>query len=185
MSLNSLLRARSVSVPTAVSFVVNAMNSEELLEIAELCTFAGVRKLDVSFMLPAGAAASANAADLCVSNERRKSFTEDFYAVARSFQGVLPMNLSSMGSHVFLEELKVRFPDWLIVRPNGDVRLDCSLPFVVGSVAKDSLEALWRHINECAHSRAVFEFLDECASQGARMTFNQDIGISSLEGAQN
>lgn len=48
----------------------------------------------------------------------------------------------------------------VIIRPNGDVRLDCTMPFVIGNVLQRPFSEIWRaHGNTCWQDPAVKDYI--------------------------
>lgn len=53
----------------------------------------------------------------------------------------------------------------IIIRPNGDVRLDCTLPFVIGNVLENSLSEIWTtYGNTCFSHPLLVEY---CKNQNS------------------
>ena len=57
-----------------------------------------------------------------------------------------------------------------IIRPNGDVRLDCMAPFVIGNVLKEPFRNIWRNkgINAWKNEKVLrfIESIDEISQKG-------------------
>lgn len=52
----------------------------------------------------------------------------------------------------------------LIIRPNGDVKLDCVLPYVLGNVLKTPIEVIWEKVYSLYKSNIIKEYIQNALS---------------------
>lgn len=68
----------------------------------------------------------------------------------------------------------------VVIRPNGDVRMDCTMPFTVGNVLQDSITDIWRNLgNSCWDHEIVTKYISELDEFGIHPTHknHQDLDI--------
>ncbi len=65
----------------------------------------------------------------------------------------------------------------LIIRPNGDVRMDCMMPFSIGNILKDDFKNLWNtKAIGCWSNNKVKEYIN-CKDKSIRNYVDKDIII--------
>lgn len=50
----------------------------------------------------------------------------------------------------------------VILRPDGNIRLDCGCPFVIGNILKDDFLHVWRNKSFCWNNDKVIEYIKSC-----------------------
>ena len=124
--------------------------------------------------------------ELQLSDEQRDWLSETIIAKQDEYQNAMEVLQTSDIADSF--ELYQRTPcNVMLVRPNGDVKLDCVLPFVIGNVQRQSLKEIWQAIGRSAWKHPKIEAFirsyqenhsfDKCE---ARPYVNKDIYIGAV-----
>ena len=60
----------------------------------------------------------------------------------------------------------------LIVRPNGDVKLDCILPFVVGNIKTDDIQSIWMKAKKIYDESFFLNYINEALNNKYNVVAN-------------
>lgn len=83
--------------------------------------------------------------DLILDESQKSAVMLNACEVRKKFKGKIDVQMSSF-MKLQLRQAALGTIDSVIIRPNGDVRLDCIAPFTVGNVRKKSFSRIWADI---------------------------------------
>jgi AdoMet-dependent heme synthase len=141
-----------------VAHTVHPASLETLPDMVELAAILGATRIICDEAMPVGRA-YANRGEITLSPAQRASMAETLYSLQHEYRNRLEVMRTSDPAHAF-SLAKATGSRVLLIRPNGDVKLDCVLPFVVGNVRKQRISEIWEAMgrNAWEHPR-VQEFI--------------------------
>jgi len=140
-AVNAAAMVKDVGLPLCIASTLMRSNYNELPEIIDLAAGIGANQIIIDGFMSTGAAAE-NREILVLPNGWRKKFFETIAQKRKEYDGQIQI-LSSMDPVIQLR-LDIAGPTKVaLIRPSGDVKLDCVSPFVFGNVRKYSLEQIW------------------------------------------
>ena len=146
-------------IPLRISSTILPRDIEHLEEFAHMAINLGATYLAVGEILPSGRAFE-NEELLLSADELNK-----FYSAVNKLQNHYKDKLIIQIASSLRSQLKHSAAETLngaIIRPNGDVRLDCTCPFVIGNVLRDDIEEIWAKYADCWQNPIVQKFIDSC-----------------------
>ncbi|PLK48185.1 radical SAM/SPASM domain-containing protein [Uliginosibacterium sp. TH139] len=118
----------------------------------------GASAIVIGDIMPSGRAT--DYPDLILTNEQRFVFLEKIKESKQRFYKKIDVQTSSF-IKLQLQQASAGVVDSAIIRPNGDVRLDCVAPFVVGNVRDMKFSDVWKDIpGDIWKSKAVSGYID-------------------------
>lgn len=158
-------------LPTVIAHTVFRINLDHFQEMAELALSLGAIELITGPCMPSGRAALDPAVQaLLLDAEGRERFVD---AVLRARMSEKIAGRRIAGGRTFkirpaagvAMSLRVRAIDpsqVMLIRPDGEVKVDCVLPFSVGNVRETDLESIWRQTASTIWRRPeVLEYISQ------------------------
>jgi len=139
-ALDASLKISNAGFPLVIAHTVTPDNIDKLSDMAELAYYLGATSLIVGESLPSGRAYK-NVEILL--NENQKNYMYDQLTKLQELYGSKLEIQRSGSAKNQLMRYKIGPNIGLIVRPNGDMRLDCMAPFIIGNVLKDDFKKIW------------------------------------------
>lgn len=160
-------------LPTTIAHVVTPLSVDYVEEMCDLAALLGTRQLFCDRGILVGRAAR-NRTETDLSTEQEERMRE--LLVAKQVQYMHHMVIKpaadpalSLRSYVS-EQAKV-----FLVRPNGDVKLDCIGPFVFGNATKERLSDIWKRMKFGWKHPDVLEFVQSIRSNRDLVTFDRGV----------
>ena len=98
--------------------------------------------------------------DLLLNTEQRIKMLQKFEENQTRYSGRMNVQRSA-GTRMSVLRYLTSPNTGLIVRPNGDLRLDCMTPFVIGNVLKNDFKLIWNEkASECWNHPKVQEYIN-------------------------
>jgi MoaA/NifB/PqqE/SkfB family radical SAM enzyme len=152
-----------VGLPVVAAFTACKLNLAEIGEFIDFCGLLGIGRVVIGEMIPVGRAAADLRSEM-LTDEDSARLEEIVDEKREKWRDILEV---SMPLPIEIQvKMKVLQPNSvLLVRPDGNVRIDCIIPFSVGNLRHESLEEVWArarliHFNEDLH-RYVLEVEDK------------------------
>ena len=150
--------------------------------MAKLAYRLGASSLMVGQVLPSGRA-NRYADEIYLSPVQENRMYELIEILAQEYRGKLELQRSSGIKNQF-DRYQIGPNLGCIIRPNGDVRLDCMAPFVMGNVLEEAFYDIWQRRGRRIWSDPrVQEFIasvDEEAQSGAiRNYIDADVRLNA------
>jgi MoaA/NifB/PqqE/SkfB family radical SAM enzyme len=156
-AVHAALNAADAGIPLAIANTIIPETIEDLPEMARLAYFCGAASLITGEVFPSGRGAIDEA--LLLNNEERARLWHIIEEQRVIFQGRMKIQ-RSMSNRSQLEGVSDLPAAGAIIRPNGDIRLDCTAPFVIGNVANASFYEQWQKSRGCWQDKRVKEYIE-------------------------
>lgn len=142
-------------IPLVIAHVVLKQNFHLLEEMIDLAYFIGANQILVGPVEYSGRATE-NYGKIALSEEQKKQLysivkkKHDEYAHRINVR-ITVDEVLSFRYHI------VEGNGVLLVRPNGDVKFDCILPYIIGNVRKQSLREIWETIGHKVYEHPIVQ----------------------------
>ncbi|MBV5308181.1 radical SAM/SPASM domain-containing protein [Chromatium okenii] len=159
-AVNAAYLFSGAGLPLRIAHSVTPENLVRLPEMVDLSYKLGAASIVCGRVMPSGRA-FLNEDVLSETDD----FIDEFYSIVEELQcryrGKIEI-LTTSDSLVDINKKKSLPNSAVIIRPNGDVRMDCTMPFVIGNVLKDNIVDIWRKFgNICWEHDAVNKYIYE------------------------
>ncbi len=146
---------KSIAVHT-----INNYNKDFLDDTFKLLKQLKVDRVVAGAALPMGRAVS-NSESVLLQYEERIELFRTLKKLSKKYIEELNINVSSFGGImdviVYLRDRE----NWIVVDSDGDVRLSCRMPFIVGNICEDSVEYLFDKIMYFQKSDYILDLLEK------------------------
>lgn len=130
----------NAGIPLTIAHSVSPGNLEKIDKMCDLAYSIGAASIMLGEINLSGRASENR--DLLLNDEQRIYLLEKYEENAAKYAGRMVVQRSASPKHSAIRYLD--HPNsGLIVRPNGDLRLDCMVPFVIGNVLKEDFKSIW------------------------------------------
>lgn len=160
-SWHKAIRAASLvheaGIPLVIAHVIAKQNFDYLDEMVDMAYFLGANQIIIGPVEYSGRATE-NYGELALTADQRES-------LYRKFKSKYCQYANRMAVKITLDEVMtfryrmVENNGVLLIRPNGDVKFDCILPYVIGNIRKQSIQAIW---DEIGHNVYEHPTVQEC-----------------------
>lgn len=158
-------------IPLRIASTVTPRDIEHLEEFVHMAINLGASYFMIGEVMPSGRAFDNE--EILLSREEMNSFCRTMDKLRNKYKDKLSISVSSTPS----VQLKFSSTEKLnvgIVRPNGDIRLDCTCPFVIGNVLRDDIEKIWAKYADCWKSPIVKKFIESCDPISGKNSFAEN-----------
>lgn len=144
-------------LPLVIAHTVTPQNLEGVSQMVDLVYQLGATAIILGEVLPSGRAYENGF--LILSIEQRNQLYCTIEELAVKYRGRMEVQRSS-GVHYQLNRYRITPNMGCIIRPNGDVRMDCMAPFVIGNVLQQSFADIWKEKGaNCWNDPAVLDYI--------------------------
>ncbi len=162
-AVNGAFEVSMRGIPLVIAHTVTPATLNRLPEMAVLAYQLGASALIIGQVLPSGRA-NKYSNEILLSIEQENEMHETIQRLTSEYQGRMEIKRSS-GVKLQFDRYKVGPNVGCIIRPNGDVRLDCMAPFVMGNVLQDDFYNIWKaRGNSIWNDPRVVEFINSVDS---------------------
>ncbi|KMV31451.1 hypothetical protein AB733_04820 [Photobacterium swingsii] len=155
----------SAGLPLRIAHSVTPENLSRLPDMVDLAYQLGASSIVCGAIMPSGRASN-DETIVCTS----EGFLTELYNIIQNKQCEYNGRMEVLSSSNLKEDIirKKNQPNSaIVVRPNGDVRMDCTMPFVLGNVFDDKFSAIWKkHGNSCWSHPKVNEYISKLDMYG-------------------
>lgn len=152
----------AVGIPLTIAHSVTPGNLDKIDEMCELAYSLGASSIIVGDVDLSGR--SADNKEIILDIEQRRTMLESIERNTARFSGKMLIQRSA--------ETRISVRHYLnsptsggIVRPNGDLRLDCMVPFTIGNIIEGDFLRIWQAKHEtCWKDPRVLEYIDRFQS---------------------
>ncbi len=156
-AVNGALMISDAGIPLTIAHSVTKSSLNHLDEMVDLAYKLGAGSVILGEILPSGRAISNS--DIILNKEQRNFLYGQIQELSDKYQGKIQVQRAA--------DLKMQMARYAcdinaggIIRPNGDFRLDCMAPFVIGNVLEKPLRDIWNEKGKYAwKSEAVQQFI--------------------------
>lgn len=140
--------------------IAHTVTPNTLYDIDNMCDLAyelGASTIIIGEVTPSGR--SNENEDIFLSYEQKNIMLQKIHDNLERYQGKMIINRST-NTKLQLQQYQNTPNNGVIIRPNGDIRLDCMTPFTLGNILKDDFKTVWleKGIN-CWHHSEVNKFI--------------------------
>lgn len=128
------LKIASTIIPTEIPFIEDLIN---------LAISLGASAIIIGDVMPSGRAYINK--NLILSPEEKKKFLTTIRKLQIKYEDKIIIE-TSYSIRTQLEYLSIGPLEGVIIRPNGDVRVDCVAPFVIGNVKTTPFDQIWKNV---------------------------------------
>lgn len=171
---NTAFMLSSAGLPVRIAHSVTPDNINELAAMIDFSYQLGASSIVCGAIMPSGRAA--NSENLVPSDN---AFLNKIYDTVEIMQKkyIGKMLILNSADHLTDINKKQKMPNSAcVVRPNGDIRMDCTMPFVIGNVKSHTVKEIWqRNGNSCWSSQDVTSYISKLDQYGNHPTHRNHI----------
>ena len=168
-AVNAAFMISGHGIPLTIATTIIPQNINKMFEMADLAYSLGASSLILGEVLRSGRAAQN--LKLMLSDEDRKLMKKNIKDIQKIYGK--KMLIQQGASEAFSLSLQKIYPlESAIIRPNGDVRLDCIAPFVIGNVLEDDIASIWQQKGQIVwQHNSVNEYVSCIINKGVHDTY--------------
>ena len=146
-------------IPLRIASAILPRDIEHLEEFVHMAINLGASYLVIGAVMPSGRAFDND--NIFLSREELNKFYIVMKDLQKRYANQLEIRISSSPRTQLNYSAEEKL-DGAVIRPNGDVRLDCTCPFVIGNVLRDDIEEIWAKYADCWQNPIVQKFIESC-----------------------
>ncbi len=139
-AVKGALEVSNQGIPLTIAHTVTPENLSDLEEMVELSCKLGAGTIILGEVLPSGRAITNE--NVILDYDQRNLMHEKIAALTKQYQDRVRIE-RSMSLSAAMQRYISTPNGGGIIRPNGDFRLDCMAPFVIGNVLEAPLKDIW------------------------------------------
>lgn len=140
-AVNAAFLLASAGLPLRIAHSMTPESIDYLPEFVELCYQLGASTIICGEIMLSGRAASNR--EVLFSERDYDKFYNMLIDLNKHYDNKI--NIATSAREEIQINSKIKRPnESILIRPNGDVRLDCIAPFVIGNVLQDHFSKIWR-----------------------------------------
>ena len=157
-AVNGALEISNAAIPLVIAHTVTPKNLNFIEDMVNLAYKLGANSIIIGEVMPSGRAYTNE--EIILNDEQKNFLLGKFEELSKKYQGKITVQRSAELKYQ-LERYSVEVNSGGIIRPNGDFRLDCMAPFIIGNVLEKSVKEIWcdKGINAW-HNQKVVEFIN-------------------------
>lgn len=172
-AVNGAMEISNAGLPLVIAHSVTPDNLPHLEEMVHLAYQLGANSIILGDILPSGRAVSNS--NLLLTPEQKNYLYKMIDELSKAYQGKIQIERSA-GLKTQMGLYTGRPNSGGIIRPNGDFRLDCMAPFIIGNVLKTPLKQLWQEKGITAwQSPLVQEYIASIHDDGTGATIRNHV----------
>lgn len=138
-------------LPLTIAHVLVKYNLDYLGEMVDTAYLLGASRMVVGKFVYSGRAIE-NRKELDLSDSEIKKAYKLIEAKRNEYKDRMDI-ASPLDSILYLRYRIIEPCNVILIRPNGDVKLDCVLPFKIGNVMEDSIQSIWDRVGKDGWTR--------------------------------
>lgn len=148
----------AAGIPLTIAHSVTPYNLDKVDDMCDLAYSLGASTIMLGEVNLSGR--TNDNKDLLLNYEQKSLLLEKYEENSARYSGRMEIRRSASTKNSVLRYLN--HPNsGLIVRPNGDIRMDCMAPFIIGNVVKDDFETVWKNKGKtCWQNEKVQEYIN-------------------------
>ncbi len=144
-AIGAIRLLKKYGIPVAISSVICRKNIDEIEGIVKMASELQVDCVLFSQVLPVGRTTLNN--DLILNEQQKKEYELIIDKVTESYAEKVLVR----SAQPYEEQIKKRalsMPYGILIRPNGDVKLDCLSETIVGNVFETAIDEIWNKVKK-------------------------------------
>ena len=177
-AVKAVFMLSSAGIPVMIAHSVTPENLYELDKMCSLAYELGAAGIILGEIMPSGRTFLNQ--EILLNHEQRNFLYEKINENAAKFSGKLQVQRSS-GTKIQLMRSQNSPMTGAIIRPDGNIRLDCVAPFVIGNVLDDDFCEVWqRKAPDIWSSQEIINYIDSWddideINHGIKNYFDSDV----------
>jgi MoaA/NifB/PqqE/SkfB family radical SAM enzyme len=156
-AVNGAYMISKEGIPLTIAHSVTPGNVYRVDKMCRLAYELGAGNIILGEVTPSGR--SANNLELLLSREEKNYLYQKIDELSAMYSGRMKVQRSST-AHNQLTRYVNTPNSGAIIRPNGDIRLDCMAPFVLGNIFEDDFEKQWKEkAGTCWENEKVQDYI--------------------------
>ena len=148
----------AAGIPLTIAHCVTPGNLDKIDDMCELAYSLGASHLMIGDVTLSGRTNQNR--DLLLNREQKNLLLQKTEENVAKYNGKMQIQHSSSAKNSVIRYLTMP-NQGCIVRPNGDMRLDCMAPFVIGNMLKDDFCKIWKEKKDiCWNNPKVQEYIE-------------------------
>lgn len=139
-AVNGALEVSQAGFPLVVAHTVTPQSMQYTEDMVKLAHSLGAGKIMIGEVLPSGRAIESN--DIIFTLEQKNELFSIIDKLSKKYMGIISIE-RSMDLKTQMDHYSSSNNNGGIIRPNGDFRLDCMAPFIIGNVLQSPIKELW------------------------------------------
>lgn len=131
----------AAGLPLTIAHSVTPGNIDKIDEMCDLAYALGASSIILGDINLSGRADSNR--EILLDRDQKSMLLELYESNAQRYAGRMLVRRAA-STKTSLERYSCTPTNGIIVRPNGDIRLDCMAPFTIGNILRDDFETVWR-----------------------------------------
>lgn len=165
-AVNGALEISNHGIPLVIAHSVTPKTLPYLEDMVNLAYSIGAGSIMVGEVLASGRAISNEG--LLLTHEQRNQLYELINGLSQKYAGKIKIE-RSMNISTSMERYMSQPNGGGIIRPNGDFRLDCMVPFTIGNVLEESIRSIWnRNGNTAWNNPKVLDYIKSIDNEKQR-----------------
>lgn len=158
-------------IPLRIASTITPKDINHLEEFIHMAINLGASYLAIGEILPSGRAFDNE--EILLSTAELNQFYSEIDKLQKIYRKDLTIQISS-SLRTQLKYSAFEKLNGAIVRPNGDIRLDCTCPFVIGNILRDDIEEIWAKYSDCWQNPLVKKFIESCDPISGKNSFAEN-----------
>lgn len=134
------MEVSNLGIPLVIAHTVTKQNLEDVENMILLAYNLGASKIMIGEVLPSGRAIFND--DVILNLDEREELYGKIANLSKKFGSKIAVE-RSLDIRISLKRCMSQPNSSGIIRPNGDFRLDCMVPFTIGNVNQNSIKDIW------------------------------------------
>lgn len=179
-AVNGAYMISKEGIPLTIAHSVTPNNLYDIHDMCKLAYELGAGNIILGEVTPSGR--SANNLNLLLNYDEKNYLYQTIEELSSYYHGKMNIERSSTAKNQLLRYMNTP-NSGAIIRPNGDIRLDCMAPFTLGNVLDDDFEQIWlQKASQCWKNPKVIEYVngysnDNDINETYKNYFDKDIRI--------
>ncbi len=163
-AVNAALLFSAAGFPLRIAHSLTHESLEYLPDFVEFCYTLGASSVVCGEVLPSGRANNSN--DLLMHDSDYEQMYKIINDLEREYSGKMRI-LRSANEAIEMRHHQQSLNSSVIIRPDGSVRLDCTMPFSIGNVLERKFSDIWREKgNTCWNDSRVDNYIKDIENHG-------------------
>lgn len=148
-------------IPLRIASTITPRDLDHLEDFVKMAINLGAAYFIIGEVMPSGRAF--DNVEIFLTKENRNFFYQEMEKLTKKYKNDISI-LTSNSTKTQLEYASTTTIDGAIIRPDGNIRLDCTAPFVIGNILTDDIEAVWKEKSGCWQHPEVKKYIESCSS---------------------
>lgn len=158
-AVNGAYMISAAGIPLTIAHCVTPENLDQVDEMCDLAYSLGASSIILGEINLSGRVAENR--ELLLSREQKSLLLEKYEINLSKYQGKMLVQRSATAKNSVMRYIGMP-NSGMIIRPNGDIRLDCMTPFVIGNILKDDFSKIWNEKHDtCWNHPKVVEYISQ------------------------